>query len=124
MKLADALVNRQVRDGIFFASIIFAYMFGVGIFRRAELSFQDKSLNGLFAPIVAGGLILGDYVQWAKPGCRLIPGLLFSFCWGIINQVGSEVTGTLMFVLTGGMVSQKLWHLDCFDFIIHFPTYI
>jgi len=103
MKMANALVDGRIRDTFFFLSIICSYIFGVGIFRRAELSFKNKSLNGLFAPIVAGCFICSDYLSWVKPSCKFIPAILLSFAWGLINSVGSEVTGTLVFVVTGAM---------------------
>ena len=107
MKMAAALVDGRIRDTIFFLSVIISYIIGVGAFRRAELSLKDKALNGLFAPIVAGCFLWSDYLGWAKPACKFIPAMLLSFAWGIINSVGSEVTGTLIFVVTGAMVSQN-----------------
>lgn len=103
MKMANALVDGRIKDTVFFLSIICSYIFGVGIFRRAELSFKDKSLKGLFAPIVAGCFVFSDYLSWIKPSCKFVPAILLSFAWAIINSVGSEVTGTLVFVLTGAM---------------------
>jgi len=103
MKMANALVDGRARDSLFFLSVIVTYMFGVGTFRRAELSYKDKAMNGLFAPIVAGCFLCSDYLSWVKPSCKFIPAMLLSFSWGIINSVGSEVTGTLIFVLTGAM---------------------
>jgi len=103
MKMAWALVDGRIRDTFFFLSIIASYIFGVGIYRRVELSFKDQSLNGLFAPIVAGCFLCSDYLSWIKPSCTFIPAILLSFAWAIINSVGSEVTGTLMFVVTGAM---------------------
>jgi uncharacterized membrane protein YoaK (UPF0700 family) len=107
MKMANAIVDGRIRDTIFFLSIISSYMFGVGIFRRAELSYKDKALHGLFAPIVAGCFFFTDYLSWANPSCKMLPAVLLSFSWGIINQVGADVTGTLIFVVTGAMVSQR-----------------
>ena len=111
MKMAWALVDGRIRDTFFFLSIIASYIFGVGIYRRVELSFKDQSLNGLFAPIVAGCFLCSDYLSLIKPSCAFIPAMLLSFSWAIINSVGSEVTGTLMFVVTGAMVSHMhvLW---------------
>lgn len=103
MKLGDALVAGRMTDGAFFATVIVSYIFGVGIFRRAELSYKNKAMNGLFAPIVAGFFCLADYLQWVNPKNRFSPAILLSFAWGIINSVGSEATGTLVFVLTGAM---------------------
>merc|ERR1719491_2340545 len=103
MKMAHALVDGRVRDSFFFLSIIASYVFGVGAFRRAEYSCKNKALRGLFAPIVAGCFVFSDYLSWVKPSCTFVPATLLSFAWGIINSVGSEVAGTLIFVVTGAM---------------------
>ncbi|KAL7524136.1 hypothetical protein ACHAWF_000823, partial [Thalassiosira exigua] len=105
MKLADALVYGRFVDAAFFVSVIAAYVAGVGTFRRAELSYKDRALNGLFAPVVAGCFLWSDYLTWTNPSSRFLPAMLLSFSWGIVNSVGSEVTGTLIFVVTGAMVS-------------------
>jgi hypothetical protein len=107
MKMANAIVDGRIRDTIFFLSIISSYMLGVGIFRRAELSYKDKALRGLFAPIVTGCFLFTDYLSWANPSCKILPAVLLSISWGIINQAGTDVTGTLIFVVTGAMVSQR-----------------
>lgn len=103
MKMANALVDGRIRDTFFFLTVITSYISGVGAFRRAELSYKDKALNGLFAPIVVGAFVFSDYLSWVNPACKFIPAALLSFAWGIINSVGSEVTGTLIFVVTGAM---------------------
>jgi uncharacterized membrane protein YoaK (UPF0700 family) len=114
MKMANAIVDGRIRDSIFFLSIIASYMSGVGLFRRAELSYKDGALHGLFAPIVAGSFLITDYLSWANPSCKFVPAMLLSFSWGIINQIGNDVTGTLIFVVTGAMVSQKRCDRRCF----------
>jgi len=102
-KLANALVDRRVRDVCLFVGLICSYMFGVGAFRRAELSFKNKSLHGLMAPLVAGAFIGSDYVGLIKPSCQFLPATMLAFAFGIINSIGTEVTGTLIFVVTGAM---------------------
>ena len=109
MKMANALVDGRIRDTFFFLSVIVTYILGIMTFRRAELSYKDKALNGLFAPIVAGCFLWSDYLSLVNPACKFIPAMLLSFSWGIINSVGSEVTGTLIFVVTGAMVSHKCY---------------
>ena len=113
MKMANAFVDGRIRDMIFFLSIIASYMFGVGLFHRAELSYKDRALHGLFAPIVAGSFLFTDYLSWANPSCKFVPAMLLSFSWGIINQIGNDVTGTLIFVVTGAMVSQRRYDHRC-----------
>jgi len=103
MWMMNALVDARFRDVAFYASVIAMYIFGVGLFRRAELSYKEQALSGLFAPVVTGCFLLSDYLTMLNPACRWIPALMLSFSWGIINSVGSEATGTLIFVVTGAM---------------------
>lgn len=105
LKMSYAMVDGRIRDTFFFLTIIFSYMVGVGIFRRAELSYKDKALNGLFAPLVTICFLVSDYLSWVNPASKFLPAMLLSLAWGVINSVGSEVTGTLIFVVTGAMVS-------------------
>ena len=104
MKMADALVAGRIADAAFFLTVIASYVLGQGTFRRAELSLKERALRGAFAPIVAGCFLLSNYLYWSD-AARFLPGALLSFAWGIVNSVGSEVTGTLIFVVTGAMVS-------------------
>lgn len=103
MKMAVALVDGRVRDAGFFLAIIASYVVGVGTFRRAEYSCKKQALRGLFAPIVTACFVCSDYLSWIKPASAFLPATLLAFAWGIINSVGSEVTGTLVFVVTGAM---------------------
>lgn len=103
MWMMCALVDSRFRDVAFYASVIASYIFGVGLFRRAELSYKEKALNGLFAPVVTACFLLSDYLTKINPACRWIPAVMLAFSWGIVNSVGSEVTGTLIFVVTGAM---------------------
>ena len=105
LKMSYAMIDGRIHDTFFFLSIIFSYMMGVGIFRRAELSYKDKALNGLFAPLVTICFVMSDYLSWMSPSSKFVPAMLLSLAWGIVNSVGSEVTGTLIFVVTGAMVS-------------------
>ena len=86
MKMADALVSGKIADAAFFLTVIASFILGVGTFRRA------------------GCFLFSDYLYWSD-AARFLPGALLSFAWGIVNSVGSEVTGTLIFVVTGAMVS-------------------
>jgi hypothetical protein len=109
LKMSYAMVDGRIIDTFFYLSIIFSYMLGVGIFRRAELSYKDKALNGLFAPLVTICFLMSDYLSWMNPSSKFVPAMLLSLAWGVINSVGSEVTGTLIFVVTGAMVSHHLF---------------
>ena len=112
MKMAYALVDGRLRDTCFFLSVIVAYILGVGAFRRAEYSYKDQALRGLCAPIVAGCFVGSDVLSWSRPSWTFLPATLLSFAWGIVNSVGSEVTGTLIFVVTGAMVRPFLLACD------------
>ena len=37
---------------------------------------------------------------------------LLSFAWGIVNQIGNDVTGTLIFVVTGAMTRISYMLVD------------
>jgi len=113
MKMALALVEGRLVDTFFFLSVITSYIIGVGAFRRAELSYKDKALNGLFAPIVVGCFMCSDYLSYIGAS-KFIPGILLSFAWGIVNSVGSEVCGTLIFVVTGAMTRVSNMIVDLF----------
>ena len=113
MWFASALVENRLRDVMFYSSVIAAYCLGVGAFRRAELSYKNKALNGLFAPIVAGFLVLGDYMTWRDPAARWVPALLLSFAWAIINSGELDV-----FFFTFMMYEIFLCSLLCVSSII------
>lgn len=86
MWFASALVESRYRDVAFYVSVIGSYIMGVGTFRRAELDYKDKALNGLFAPIVVGMLVGSDLITWRDGGARWLPALMLSYAWGIINS--------------------------------------
>ncbi len=90
-------MDARFHDVAFYASVIASYIFGVGIFRRAELSYKEKAL------CTRCHCLLSLNLTMLNPACRWIPALMLAFSWGIINSVGSEVTGTLIFVVTGAM---------------------
>ncbi|KAL3796649.1 hypothetical protein HJC23_009949 [Cyclotella cryptica] len=86
MWMAAALVESRFRDVAFYITVIVSYIAGVATFRRAELEFREKALNGFLAPIVSAFLIWSDVLTWRDNTCRWIPALLLSFAWGIINS--------------------------------------
>ena len=133
MKMASAIVNGQYHDTVFYLSIILSYMVGVGIFHRVQLSSsynRDRGSSGgiihglVFAPIVATCFILSDHLLLPSAAtasattvattkfCKFIPAILLSFAWGIINQIGNIVTGTLIFVVTGAMTRISTMIVD------------
>jgi uncharacterized membrane protein YoaK (UPF0700 family) len=127
MKMAVAIINGQYHDTVFYLSIILSYMMGVGFFHRVQLSStKDKGsgiMHGLvFAPIVATCFIVSDHLLLLLPSAattatatkflKFIPAILLSFAWGIINQIGNVVTGTLIFVVTGAMTRISTMIVD------------
>lgn len=122
MKMAIAIINGQYHDTAFYLAIIVSYMMGIGIFHRVELSsYKDEGsiIHGLlFAPIVATCFVLSNHLLLlptaaaAAAKFKFIPAILLSFAWGIINQIGNNVTGTLIFVVTGAMTRISTMLVD------------
>ena len=131
MWMAAALVESRFRDVAFYLTVIASYIGGVSTFRRVEFEWKENALNAILAPIVMGFLIGSDLLTLRDASCRWIPAVMLAYAWGIINSgkawysrdclsyialifilifqlplisVGSEVTGTLIFVVTGAMV--------------------
>lgn len=102
MKMALALVESQYRNVAYFASVIVSYVLGLAAFRRTDLTLKEKTL-GASAFVVAGLFIGADVCYATTGGARWIPIMLLSLAFGIINSVGTEVAGTLTFVVTGHM---------------------
>ena len=130
--MAAALVESRFRDVAFYLTVIASYIGGVATFRRVELEWKEKALNCFLAPIVMGFLIGSDVLTMRDAACRWIPAVMLAYAWGIINSgklftglfyaeamnhiitlvshittVGSQVSGTLIFVVTGAMVSMQ-----------------
>ena len=130
MKMAIAIIDGRYHDTIFYTSVILSYMMGVGIYHRAELSiYKDEGvIHALFAPIVATCFVLSDNLLLLLPTAAaattatatttatffklFTPASLLSFAWGIINQIGNDVTGTLIFVVTGAMTRISTMMVD------------
>jgi len=98
--MASAVVENRYKDVLYYASLIVSYMVGVASFRRADVTLKERSLK-VCSPIVALLFIGSDMVSYVNPGSRWIPMMLLSVAFGMVNSVGSEVGGTLAFVLTG-----------------------
>ena len=126
MKMAIAVIDGRYHDTIFYISVILSYMMGVGIYHRAGLSiYKDEGvIHALFAPIVATCFVLSDNLLLLPTAATttataaatffklFIPASLLSFAWGIINQIGNDVTGTLIFVVTGAMTRISTMMVD------------
>lgn len=127
MKMAIAIINGQYHDTAFYLTIILSYMMGVGIFHYYHVvelsSYTNKGIiHALFAPIVATCFVVSNHLLLlpnataaaaaAAPKFKFIPAILLSFAWGIINQIGNNVTGTLIFVVTGAMTRISTMIVD------------
>eukprot|EP00566_Odontella_aurita_P015147 CAMPEP_0113571358 /NCGR_PEP_ID=MMETSP0015_2-20120614/25510_1 /TAXON_ID=2838 /ORGANISM="Odontella" /LENGTH=344 /DNA_ID=CAMNT_0000474301 /DNA_START=15 /DNA_END=1049 /DNA_ORIENTATION=+ /assembly_acc=CAM_ASM_000160 len=112
MKMAGAIIDRNPSGVVYFASAIASYVLGLIAFRKSDLALKDKSLSRVCAPLVAGLFILSDYLSYIHPGNKLIPVSLLSAAFAIINSVGSEVGGTMTFVLTGHMTKLTALGVD------------
>lgn len=99
MWLAMSITERKYADVAYYLSVIFSYNLGTAAFRRTDLSFRKQTLP-VCAAVVASLFILGDWVHFATM-TRWIPMMLFATAFGVINSLGTEVSGTLTFVVTG-----------------------
>jgi len=103
MKAGSAIFAQNFPLLAFWFSAIVAYCIGVSGFRRAELSLKGRSLRGFLAPIVTMLFVGSDYLSWRNPAFKFLPCMMLSCAYGIVNSVGSEVTGTMTFVVTGAL---------------------
>ena len=102
MALASGTGPAQVRQVAFYTSVICSYLVGTAVFRRTDLSLRKKTLP-VCGILVACLFILGDWVHYCAGagGARWIPMMLFAGAFGVTNSLGTEVSGTLTFVVTG-----------------------
>lgn len=107
MWMAVALSDRRFTDVGFYVSVIASYLVGLTLFRRVDLSMREKTLP-IFATIVTA-LFIGSDVVYAFSLSRWVPVMMLATGFGIINSIGSEVSGTMTFVVTGHMT--KMTHL-------------
>ena len=110
MWLAAAAIEQRFKMVAYYGSVIAAYIVGMAAFRRMDLSLRKRCLRVCSLAVVA--LFVGsDLVHWYAQS-RWIPVVMLAAGYGIINSIGTEVAGTLTFVVTGHMT--KLTH-QCVD---------
>jgi len=104
--LAQALVQNNWNRVGYYTSVIVSYLAGITAFRKADLSLKQRTMP-LCSILVAALFVLSEaiYLNGILPW---LPICLLSFGWAIVNSVGTEVAGTLTFVLTGHMT--KITH--------------
>jgi len=109
MQLGLAVAKTDLRTVAYYSSIIMSYLLGTAVFRRTDLSLRKKTMP-ICSLIVAVLFVLGDWIHLicsfssssiGSSGARWIPMMLFAGAFGIINALGTEVSGTLTFVVTG-----------------------
>lgn len=102
MWLASHTVERSFGLMLYLLAVIGSYMGGLAIFRRVYMSLKEQSLE-LFAPMITAAFLAADYMTFVNPMKKCAPMCLLSASFGIINAVGTDMAGTLCFVVTGHM---------------------
>lgn len=110
MWMAVAFADRRFTDVGYYASVIASYLVGLTLFRRVDISMREKTLP-IFAAIVTA-LFVGSDVVYALSASRWIPVMMLATGFGIVNSIGSEVCGTMTFVLTGHMTKMTHVFMD------------
>jgi len=100
MWMASHTLNGAVGPVLYLAAVIASYMAGLAVFRRTYQSLQEQSLQ-LFAPMITAAFLAADHLTFVDPVAKLAPMCLLSGAYGIINAVGTDMAGTMCFVLTG-----------------------
>ena len=100
MWMASHTLNGAFGPAMYLAAIIVSYMGGLAGFRLMYQSLKDQSLQ-LFAPMITAAFLAADHLTFNNPLAKLVPMCLLSAAYGIINAVGTDMAGTLCFVLTG-----------------------
>ena len=100
MWMASHTLNGFAAPALYLAAVIASYMAGLAVFRRTYQSLQEQSLQ-LFAPMITAAFLLADRLTFVDPVAKLAPMCLLSGAYGVINAVGTDMAGTMCFVLTG-----------------------
>ena len=105
MWMAVALTERKFSTVAYYLAVMSSYLLGTGLFRRIDLSLRKKTLP-VCSAIVASLFLAGDWIHYSTYGAmpniaKWIPMMMFAGGFGMINALGTEVTGTLNFVVTG-----------------------
>lgn len=100
MWMARAAVERNFTDVLYYMSMIGSYILGLAAFRKADLELRDKSLR-LCSVLVLALFAGSDIIHNMYNKTRWVPMMMLATGFGIINSIGSEIAGTLTFVITG-----------------------
>jgi hypothetical protein len=142
MWMALAATESRPLDVAYYISVIGSYLVGTCIFRNINLSPKHKTnLLPLSAGIITALFGLGDWIHYHGPSVlpflfvptttalstsisisslpRWIPMMLFATAFGVTNQVGQEVSGTLTFVITGHLTRLSHILVDQWGYITY-----
>jgi len=100
MWMASHALNGLVGPFLYLSAVLGSYMAGLAVFRRTYQRLSEQSLQ-LFAPMITAAFLAADHLTYADPVAKLVPMCLLSGAYGIINAVGTDMAGTMCFVLTG-----------------------
>jgi uncharacterized membrane protein YoaK (UPF0700 family) len=103
MWLATATVEGNLKNVGYYSSVIASYIFGLTAFRRMDFSLRKKCLR--ICALLVAGLFVGSDLIYALTSykSRWLPVMMLASGFGVINSIGTEVAGTLTFVVTGHM---------------------
>jgi len=112
--LGRSLVHGQVRNSLYYSSLIFSYVMGLVAFRvfstnkESQLSKYYSILSGKWkmrllpkCAVTIVSIMAVANIFLNTTGMTWLPLTLTAFCFGIINSVGTQYTGSLTFVVTG-----------------------
>ena len=112
--LASHVLNQSFGLAAYITAVLLSYMSGLAIFRKMYGSLKEQSLE-LFAPMVTAAFLAADYLSAANPAVKWPSMCLLAGSYGIINSVGTDMAGTLCFVLTGHMTKMTNSIVDRFS---------
>lgn len=87
---------------VYLLGVISSYFIGLASFRTIFLQQKDKSLKYL-APIVTLAFLAADQLSFMNPLRKWPAMFLLSASFAILNAIGTDMTGTMCFVVTGHM---------------------
>ena len=102
--MASHFVEGNYGLAAYMLAVVASYVAGLAMFRRTYLSLKGAALK-LFGPAIAATFLASDFLAWKHPASLLygkaLPVCMLSAGFGVINSVGTDMCGTLCFVLTG-----------------------
>lgn len=87
---------------VYLLGVISSYFIGLAGFRTIFLQQKEKSLKYL-APIITLSFLAADQLSFMNPLKKWPAMFLLSSSFAILNAIGTDMTGTMCFVVTGHM---------------------